>query len=77
MVEGHVDVLEEEWNGGYTFEELSWSVILNDLDPVLHLLTVGSLIFVGGTSEREVDWPCAAKLIWILAGLNKVRYIYL
>ena len=62
-VEGEVNVLEEEGNREESVEELAWGLVLQDLHPHLHLLTVGTLHEVVRVAEVHVVWPHAAELV--------------
>ena len=74
MIEGEVDVLEEERDGEETVKELAWGVILKHLHPNLLLLAVSTLNEVVRVAEVHVIRPHAAKFISSLAFdiLNKV-----
>lgn len=66
MVEGKVDVLEEEWKGAELVEELSSFVcFFGDLNPELLLFAVCALNFVFGALEAEILGPHAAVFILI------------
>ena len=67
-VEGEVNVLEEEGNREESVEELAWGLVLQDLHPHLHLLTVGTLHEVVRVAEVHVIWPHTSKLVRGAAG---------